>query len=544
MKTIRALSLVFLLAILATPSCQEFKLNPDDLVINLELDLIKTNINLRFYDAASKQMIGANDDLKISVTIHGQDSLYIIDPSGTQFEVYNTGGGFLGLALDPFSAIPTEDDPIIFNIVANLDGYLNTSKTLVIGREGIHEVGLEMVNLTHTPDGVEIGLLDDAGTANSGILDNNIFVYTQSGNASFLVPQGTNLMDKSGQALSGKLNASLVHFDPSVPGVLQAFPGGLDVTIINEDGDFEEVFFVSAAFMDIKITDANNHTVESFEQGVMELDIDIDPNIINPETGQHAQAGDEISIWSYDEDSGIWKFEGKKTIYPTPEGLGIKAEIPHLSSWNLAWTGANNHAGWKKIEFLSPSASYDSNDFSFAVTVVMDPSNSLSLSEASWSQSYVMTGSPDGNNELFMKNFPSEPLIISFTNLDVCGVSLWETPSDIAVNLSTYSGDYSLTLTPSSNQSTRTVNVIIHCLDTGQDITPTQTLMGRYREKGTSCWIIKSFTNGTTTIGGLEDNTVYEIQAWYNNSWVPASPYEKNTGTGSTVLFEPAINCI
>jgi len=60
MKTIRALSLVFLLAILATPSCQEFKLNPDDLVINLELDLIKTNINLRFYDAASKQMIGAS----------------------------------------------------------------------------------------------------------------------------------------------------------------------------------------------------------------------------------------------------------------------------------------------------------------------------------------------------------------------------------------------------------------------------------------------------------------------------------------------------
>jgi len=442
-------------------------------VINLDLNLIKTNINLRFFDATSKTMIGALDETKISVEIFGEDSEFVVDPSGSQYDIYNSGGGFLGLALDPYVTTPSEDNPVTFNIVAKLDGYLNNSKTFVLGREGVHEYTIEMVSIENPPQGIEVSQQADAGTADSGVLEGNMFVYTASGNASFQLDQGTTLTDKDGNALTGNLDASLVHFDPSVPGVLETFPGGLEVTIENEDGELEEAYFVTAAFVDIEITDESNQKVESFDQGALELDIDIDPNVINPETGQHAQPGDVISIWSYNEETGIWKFEGKKTIYPTPEGkLGIKAEIAHLSSWNLAWTGANNYSGWKKIEFKSPSVTYESNEFNFLVTVVMDPSNSMSLSEASWSKSYVIVGSPDGNNELFMQNFPGEPLKISFQSLDNCGVSLWETPADIYVNLSTYSGDYELTLTPSANQSTRTAVVHINCLDTGQRIKP------------------------------------------------------------------------
>ena len=112
---------------------------------------------------------------------------------------------------------------------------------------------------------------------------------------------------------TGKVTARLARLNAAEPNHLSSFPGGFRT----DEGGLLESFGAIA----VEVRDA-------------------DGKLVNLHNGKHAQAkipvsnvrDDEIPLWVYDEDAGLWKQEGEP-LTGCKSGT-CSGELPHLSWWN------------------------------------------------------------------------------------------------------------------------------------------------------------------------------------------------------------------
>ena len=543
MKATKFIIGFFMIILMANQGCESFKLDPDDLELNINLDIIKTNVNLSFIDAATQQLIGEDDDTQIILTIYGDDEPCVVDPSGNRMSPYHSSGGFAVLSLDPYKAKPTPEDPVRFTVVATLDGYLSTSKLIRLNREGDFDFLVEMVQLINPPTGVTVKQVSNAGnTSSDGNLSARMEIKTDNDEAKFTINEGTRLVDAKGVPLVGMLRVDFVHFDASKEESLRCFPGGLDVEVINEDGSRQEVLFVSAGFAAIEIYDQTGRKATNFQKGALALDMRIDPGILNPETGKLVAAGDKVPVWSYNDQTGEWKFESNIYVKQTPGGLIGQLEVPHLSSWNLDWFAGSTCT--VPIYFKTNDLGKTGWPFNYQVQASFVTGSGYLYSgyfngtprHTSQSNTYI--------NTLLMQRVPTNPVRITFTRRYPCNPQFWIVPGPFTENWCAYATNgYEVILEPFGDIAAIRVEVYINCTNNGQRIKPSQTLQARYRLVGSNCWIYKTFSGGETTVTGIVRNSTYEMQAYYQGSWQPSSPHQQVIGNEEVIVFEPAINC-
>ena len=93
------------------------------------------------------------------------------------------------------------------------------------------------------------------------------------------------------------------------------------------------VSFITAGAVSINMT-AGTTAVKNFSKAIS-AEIEINPALINPNTGVAIKAGDAIPVWSLNEETGQWTYETSTTVISAGGKLVARININHLSTWAL-----------------------------------------------------------------------------------------------------------------------------------------------------------------------------------------------------------------
>ncbi len=237
-------------------------------------------------------------------------------------------------------------------IVADSDQYLATGTSLLIRpTQRDYAVNLKMVEekVGKVTQGVFMNELDISSMVDAtGKVTEEITLESNPGadiSTKIKIPVNTILLDEDGNPI---VNATLkvTSFDPSSPKALQAYPGGLnvmaDATGFNGATGEQEINFKTAGFVAIEIAGDNDKRVKTFSQDVevaMQFKVgttDGDGKVIAP--------NDAVPIWSYDENTGKWRYEEDGTAVLNSNDstlMDVVYNITHLSYYNLDWHYGN-----------------------------------------------------------------------------------------------------------------------------------------------------------------------------------------------------------
>jgi hypothetical protein len=293
-------------------------------------------VSLLFVDAATNQPVTA--PLRaVARDANGQLSTVTQDGTGAAATTFTTSAGTVDFQID---SSDTQEHNL--TVVASADGYAPTSVRANVAAGGSYQGATRMVRISAPPSGVSAvhsgaGTADDKGACGSAIDVATPPEASSQGKASLSVPAQTTVKASDDTPLSGDLSATMAYFDPSDDSSLDAFPGGLDVTVPSTSTPVSGQF-VSGGFAAVQLDDASGKAAKHFSQPVA-LSIDIAPGTLNPEKNNALVIpGDAIPLWSYDETTGQWQSEGTVTVEANGSG-GLKAvgNVTHLSFWNLGW---------------------------------------------------------------------------------------------------------------------------------------------------------------------------------------------------------------
>ena len=315
-----------------------------------------TTISVVFTDARTGDPIGFDSYKDVDVTITGNDADVVVSAFGIKKSDYIPDRGFLTLGIEN-SYAPSYANPVKFNVVAKANGYLTTSLPVTIFEESHQAFTVKMVNLEAPPTGVSVAI-DNSGYCANGVVTTSVELQTQpvsttNTGASVYLPENTIVKDKYGTPLNGTLKTQLVYFNNIDDESLLSFPGGL-VVEANTEGGKETIAFYSAGFMAIEIVDAAGRIAKTFEENNLQVSVDAPPQTYNPETGTSIQTGDEIPLWSFEVEAGVWKYEKVAIVGETNSNGNymITSDIGHLTYLNFDWKGSACDYG-AKFKFTS-----------------------------------------------------------------------------------------------------------------------------------------------------------------------------------------------
>lgn len=301
----------------------------------VDYDLVKTHIVIKCIDANSEELL-ANQLVELKIT--GENAGEVIDFWGAKPAKFRTDQGIIHLALNPNASAPSSTNRKSFSILAEADGYISTGQFVRIYDEGIHQVLLFMVNENNPPEGVSIADEQDVSNAGqNGVLENEIAVSTPNEGINFTIPSGSALKDEAGVPLEGSIDVFIAHFENTTEEALRSYPGGFSTLVNTSNEGLSEGMFVTAGFAAIEVTDQTGRRAHIIEQGSASLIMDIPAETTNPVSESPVAAGDEVGLYSYDEEEGRWKEEASLLIQQDDDDLSISAELEHLSWYNIDW---------------------------------------------------------------------------------------------------------------------------------------------------------------------------------------------------------------
>ncbi len=141
-------------------------------------------------------------------------------------------------------------------------------------------------------------------------------------------------VDASGNAVTGEVTLQMTPVDVSTDAGLQAFPGAF--AGIPEDGS-PQTNIVSLGTTEFTFSqDGEELQLAEGETAIIDMPIYI---TAYPD-GSAVEIGDEIPLWSLNEETGIWEQEGVGEVISkpaSPTGLAMRAEVSHFTWWNTDW---------------------------------------------------------------------------------------------------------------------------------------------------------------------------------------------------------------
>lgn len=300
--------------------------------------LAKSPVLLHFSNAKAA---ATNQPGDFSVKITGRDAALVqMDGGSTDFKVSH---GFLPLSLLQKST-PTSANPVMFNVEVAVAGYAPVLKQVIITDESSEVIEVKLLEYANLADGIGFASKTTALTAGTAGAD----VITVSSTATMprkttlAIAAGTQMLDGNGNVINAsQLTSSVVHYGSETLASLLSFPGGLQArNVVDENGVVIPggVNFVTAGCLDINMQ-AGSTKVKKFSKPVQVTE-EIDPTIINFIAGRPIAVGDQIPLWSLNEETGQWKREATSAVVVknADDKLAASFTIPHLSGWNLDWS--------------------------------------------------------------------------------------------------------------------------------------------------------------------------------------------------------------
>lgn len=316
--------------------------------IEVPLTLAPTRGTISVVDAATgAQLEGVKASVKIRAYGQGNNIVTVLlsyPPTDGNFRVFETETGLVSFGLDETEA--SAANPVDFLVKVEAPGYISTSKPFTLDQTLNPAVTVSLVKTDPeaTPEGVSTVTNDDVQVDASGTTQQEVVIDTPTENQGdpsleVEIPAGTTLLDNSGQPVRGTITTEVTLFNNQAEGSVDAFPGGLSNVEVRQQGNtMADGSFVTAGFVAMDMRNEQGQEVTNFSEPIT-MTVEIDPNTINPETGQAIKHGDIIPVWSYNENTGEWKYETQGTVEgPDADGnYVISYQASHLSYWNLDW---------------------------------------------------------------------------------------------------------------------------------------------------------------------------------------------------------------
>jgi hypothetical protein len=352
---------LIVLGIIVLSSC-DVKNPTEGLEVRLK-NISRTNyVTVNIVDGNSGQAITK----PIKATFGGENKDKVINSANESISELTITNGIAQFAvLDNIE--PTVQNPFKVILVFNDDNdeYINTSLPIRLTKSGISKFTAVLTDLNNLPQGV-VSNEEQSGTTDNNGTSEDIEVSSgkesqSNASATVKIPAGTQLLDENGNVLTGNVETRVTYYNPKNQQSLASFPGGLFVTAEQSGGQMSDGSFVTAGFVAVDMN-VNGNEVEGFSKNV-QIDVEVPQDLTNPETGSPVQPGDEIPLWSYNEDDGEWKFEGNTTVPNQPaSGQNYKIsykKVKHLSYWNLDWFSDDYCEEGVQIDFIATSGCFD-----------------------------------------------------------------------------------------------------------------------------------------------------------------------------------------
>ncbi len=323
----------FIMCIYLLNGCKKYN---QDLTWKVNTNVYSSPVLLRFLNSDP----AATDEPKnFAVTISGKDAnKVVVGSGGVDFKAVN---GLLPIALVG-GIVPTPQNPVIFNVYADIPGYAPVSQAIILTDTNPQVRSVFAVSYSKPVKGT--AALVNQTSLNSGV-SSAVSMSTQTNTdmterATVSIQEGTQMLDANGNAItSGTLQTKLIHFGTGTTSSLESFPGGLTAPdAIGKDGNpiSGGVTFVTGGLLSIRMI-AGGTEVKKFSKP-LNVSMEVNSNVINPGTDQAVALGDSIPVWSLNEQTGQWKYESMGVVALDGNGkMSVQFQAAHLSCWNLDW---------------------------------------------------------------------------------------------------------------------------------------------------------------------------------------------------------------
>jgi hypothetical protein len=225
-----------------------------------------------------------------------------------------TGAPAAGVAISVGSQAATTDASGYFRIK---NASLDKNASLVVAEKTGYFKGMRSFSATSGTNQVVIKLIKKslAGTING---TSGGEVTLTNGTKIALQANGV-VLASSGSAYTGTVNVYASYIDPTAADISQTVPG----SFMANDKNGSRVTLASYGMMAVELESAAGEKVQVKSGNTATLTTPIPASIL-------ASAPATISLWSVDEQTGLWKEEGTAT----KNGTNYVGDVKHFSFWN------------------------------------------------------------------------------------------------------------------------------------------------------------------------------------------------------------------
>lgn len=480
---------------------------------NITYDLQKTRFTIRFTDAKTGELLGADGNKSVTVTITGVDKDAVYDVSGLKKTAYKSKNGFMTLALSSVDGSPGEANPVRFALLATCNGYIPTAKQVAITKDGEYQMQIAMSKTGELPEGAASVYKTGIGTIRDSVLTAPLIVMTPGIETKMIIPAGTAILDTAGAPLESPLTVSIVYFSNMSDQCMSAFPGGPAASVY-QNGSVTDGTFFSAGFVRIEITGAGGKKAARFEKKPATLEILVDRNTINTETEAPIAAGDLIGVYHFDENSGIWQKKVTDTIVaydeiPPVGDFVVKTKVSSLFYYSLNWFRENNCFTGTNITFSADSGTCAKG---YLQGILKRKQDSVYLG---W-----FGGMASVSDTLQIPFVPASVHgYIQWINDSASGIMVREqnNPTDIGDLCDGSANDVPIVSTVNDGVSVL-ITVTAHC-PSNPDVNILPSFGIWYRPEMSYTWQWTAQKDGVSEICGLIEGNNYVIGTYFDNQW-------------------------
>lgn len=321
-----------LLLVVASCRKEDSETVTNDLRASVGNRLYHNPLNIQVFDAGDDTHYPEN----ATITVSGPDKRKILSLLGER--TISIKDGIIQLGVNHNHA-PSESNPLRFNLTIEAPGYLKFFKSFYLtnGEEPMHET-IRLFNVSNLPEGASYSS-QEMDLNRDGELEKDVVLKSPgSGDLSLTFKKGTYFpAGHKHLRLKGKVKMALVRFDATKEAAVDGFPGGLaHENATNKSGqDLGEGIFTPYGFYQIVVT-VGNQEAKMLSKAVevsMKVSTDLKRSL-GDEAGASLRSGDEVDIWSFNEDTQEWHGEDKgKVSDQTLSSVYVKFKQTHLSLW-------------------------------------------------------------------------------------------------------------------------------------------------------------------------------------------------------------------
>ncbi len=498
---------IFMFALIGNNSCKKIENPNSDLNIKdtLKYDYIETRVFVEFVDANTGEYLTTSQGDVLKVEIEGVSREVVADIIGFQDEYYLPQKGFISFGLLP-EFMPSTASPVRFTVKASLYGYLTQFKEISITEPGDYYLRVSMINLADPPEGIIIETQNNVGNLYNGVVFDDVTISTSGGEATFIIPSGTKLMDADTNNLAGRLNLTLVYHNTGTDNGLRTAQGGVNSTVIKNNTK-QNVLFGAGGLVTFLISDSDYKYATFIQEKKLEYAVKINSSIINPNTGANYTPGNRINFCSFDADTGMYIYHKRDSIKVGNFAHGTTSQIGSYCYGNYTETTCNSNAGFKFADGCAGCASTlvsgtmrKSSDNSFISDVFIAGTNGESnyISGTAGSNPVLINWRDNPDSSSCIVNPAFNPTIIE----NMCSQNVLNLPL----------------LDQTSGLISADLNFQGVCpIDTNYVIFPSLGIWLRNANSNTWHWY--SMINGKATVCNLKPMESYIVGTYFNSSW-------------------------